>query len=223
MQNRDNAVIIVSGGSGSRMQNDVPKQYLEVNGKAIIVWTIEKFLHFDPNILIILVLGDDHEDFWTPIKERYFMKGNFLLAGGGETRFDSVKNGLAVLEKDCIVGIHDAVRPMVSIETIKRCYHSAREYGSAIPVIDVEDTIRSVDGERSAQLKRENLKRVQTPQVFEGRQLKDAYTQYYCPDFTDDASVFEKKFGTVRLVEGNPENIKITRPADLNIAAALLV
>lgn len=223
MQNKGNAVIIVSGGTGSRMQNDVPKQYLKVNGKAILVWTIEKFLHFDPNIIIILVLGNGHEDFWAPIKERYFMKGNFFLASGGDTRFDSVKSGLAVLEKDCIVGIHDAVRPMVSSETIKRCYHSAREYGSAIPVIDVEDTIRSFDGERSAQLKREDLKRVQTPQVFEGRQLKDAYTQYYSPDFTDDASVFEKKFGTVRLVEGNPENIKITRPADLNIAAALLV
>ena len=202
MQNTDNAVIIVSGGSGSRMENEVPKQYLKVNGKAILAWAIEKFLHFDPNIEIILVLGDGHEDFWAPIKERYFMKRNIILARGGATRFDSVKSGLDVLGEDRIVGIHDAVRPMVSGETIERCYNTAREYASAIPVIDVEDTIRSVDGARSTLLKRENLKRVQTPQVFEGRKLKAAYTQSYSPDFTDDASVFEKKFGTVRLVEG---------------------
>jgi 2-C-methyl-D-erythritol 4-phosphate cytidylyltransferase len=223
MQNTDNAVIIVSGGSGSRMQNELPKQYLKIKGKPILAWTIEKFLHFDQNILIILVLGEGHEAYWAPIKDRYFMNGNFLHTRGGDTRFDSVKSGLAVLDKDYIVGVHDAVRPIVSSETIKRCYDSAREYGSAIPVIDVEDTIRSVDGPKSTQLKRESLMRVQTPQVFKSRQLLDAYTQSYRLDFTDDASVFEMKFGDVRLVEGNPENIKITKPADLKIAAALLV
>jgi len=222
MQILQNAVIIVSGGSGSRMQSEVPKQYMDVNGKAILVWTVEKFLAFDPQIFIVLVLADGHQDFWNPIKNRFFREREFIMARGGESRFDSVKSGLEMIKDDCIVGIHDAVRPMVSIETIKRCYDSAREFGSAIPVIDVEDTIRSVGAQNSNQVNRENLKRVQTPQVFAAHQIKEAYRQSYTIEFTDDATVYERKFNSVKLVEGNPENIKITKPVDLKILSILL-
>ncbi len=151
-----------------------------------------------------------------------FENRDFHLARGGPKRFDSVKSGLELLEEDCTVAIHDAVRPMVSIETIRRCFDSARDFGSAIPVIDVEDTIRSVEKETSFQLQRQSLRQVQTPQVFDAKQLKEAYTQQYRPEFTDDASVYEMRYGSVKLVEGNKENIKITTPSDLKIASTLL-
>ena len=217
-----NAVIIVSGGSGTRMGSLIPKQYLEVNGKPVLAWTLEKFLLFDPGIMIILVIGNKHQSYWDNIRRSYFNNIHVTVTRGGEKRFHSVKNGLKMIDRECVVGIHDAARPMVSIDTIRRCYFSAREYGSAIPVIDVEDTIRSERSGISTQLDRETLKRVQTPQVFIASKIKEAYQQPYNQSFTDDASVFESMFKSVKLVEGNPDNIKITKQTDLVLASAIL-
>ena len=228
MQERKKAVIIVSGGSGSRMGGEIPKQYLVVNRKPVLVWTIEKFLNYDPGIQIVLVLGEEHDVYWDDIYRNYFEKKagfkheTMVIAQGGTMRFDSVRNGLKRVDPGCIVGIHDAVRPMVSKETITRCFKAAAKFGSAIPVIDVEDTIRSGDKMKSSQLDRGQLKRVQTPQVFLAEQIKEAYSQPFRIEFTDDASVYEAMFGKVMLVEGNPENLKITKPPDLRIASVFL-
>lgn len=228
MQERKKAVIIVSGGSGSRMGGEIPKQYMMVNGKPVLVWTIEKFLNYDPGIQLVLVLGEEHDIYWDGIYRQYFERRagfkneSLVTTQGGTMRFDSVRNGLKRIDPGCIVGIHDAVRPMVSGETISRCYEAASEYGSAIPVIDVEDTIRSGDKMKSSQLDRGQLKRVQTPQVFLAERIKEAYSQPFRKAFTDDASVYEAMFGSVMLVEGNPENLKITKPPDLRIASVFL-
>ncbi|MBN1132243.1 MAG: 2-C-methyl-D-erythritol 4-phosphate cytidylyltransferase [Bacteroidales bacterium] len=222
MKSGENAVIIVSGGSGTRMRSDLPKQYLEVNGKPIIVWTLEKFLLFDPEVWIVLVLGHGHEQYWEPIKEGWFSHNRIVVTEGGEKRYDSVKNGLKIIDRDCIIGIHDAVRPMVNVETIRRCYHSARKYGSGIPVVAVEDSIRSEMEGKNAPVMRDTLKRVQTPQVFRAGEILKAYEQPFNRFFTDDASVYEAMFRSVRLVEGNTENIKITHQSDLIFASGLL-
>ena len=217
------AVIIVSGGTGTRMQLDIPKQYLQVLGKPVIVHSIEKFLDYDPDMSLILVLGKDHTQYWNPIRERYFSEQAFLIAEGGNTRFDSVRNGLELVKETCVLGIHDAVRPMVSHETIHRCYTVALETGSAIPVVEIEDTIRSIETNDCLKPERSILRRVQTPQVFLSNNIKKAYKNAYEGRiYTDDAAVYEELFGTINLVEGNPENIKITRGIDLKIAKALL-
>jgi 2-C-methyl-D-erythritol 4-phosphate cytidylyltransferase len=217
------SVVIVAGGTGSRMQSETPKQFLELAGKPVIIWTIEKFLAFDPDIRIILVLPESHLIVWHGLKARYQSTQKVTITTGGATRFHSVMKGLANVNPDEIVGIHDAVRPLVSIETLLRCYGEAEKTGSAVPVIDVEDSLRTVIGLGNSVLDRSSVKRVQTPQVFLAEKILTAYENCLDQGHTDDASVYESYYGQISLVEGNVDNIKITFPSDMKVAEALLL
>lgn len=218
-----NAVIIVAGGSGKRMGGPVPKQYLDLGGKPLIIHTLERFYDYDQEMMVVLVMARGHRKFWDVISISYMGEREIVVARGGETRFDSVKNGLQHIKDGCIVGIHDAVRPLVSMDTIERCYRSANESGSGIPVVDMDESVRMVqDKDHSSPVERTKLKRVQTPQVFRSEQIREAYGQTFEPSFTDDAAVYESLFGRVNLVEGNPENIKITNPTDLSLASLII-
>lgn len=217
------AVLIVAAGSGKRMEGDLPKQYLPINGKAILIHTLERFLLFDPQMKIILVVAPEHKDLWEQVQAGYEISGDLSLAWGGPTRFDSVRKGLDLIREEALIGIHDAVRPLVGQDTLARCYEAAERTGSGIPVLDLEDSIRMLDDQGgSLPMDRSRLKRVQTPQVFRSDQIKEAYQQANNADFTDDASVYETCFGPLTLVEGNRENIKITTPTDLKLAEVLM-
>lgn len=216
------SVVIVAGGTGSRMQSETPKQFLELLGKPVIIWTIEKFIAFDRDMKIILVLPESHLIVWHGLRDRYSITEKVITTTGGATRFHSVMEGLANVHPGEIVGIHDAVRPLVSIETLEKCYGEADKSGSAVPVIEAEDSLRTVIGKGSSILDRSTVKRVQTPQVFQAHKILTAYENSLEQSYTDDASVYESYFGQITLVEGNVENIKITFPSDMRVAAALL-
>lgn len=217
------AVIIVAAGSGSRMGGELPKQYLNLSGKPIIIHTLENFQRFDPEMKRVVVLAQDQKELWDEIAGRYEVCREVILALGGATRYDSVKNGLAHIEEGVIVGIHDAVRPFVSSDTLKRGFETADRDGSGIPVVEMEESVRMIDQKGgSVPVDRTRLKRVQTPQVFRSDQIKQAYQQPYRSLFTDDASVYEALFGKVVLVQGNRENIKITTPTDMKLAELLI-
>jgi 2-C-methyl-D-erythritol 4-phosphate cytidylyltransferase len=215
-------VIIVAGGTGTRMQSERPKQFVELNGKEIIVHTIEKFLTYDPDINIIIAVHEDFEHHLQGLISNYHFK-NCRIVKGGKTRFHSVKNALDTCSDSTgLVGIHDAARPLVSIETISRCYSTAREKGNAIPCVTLSESIREINGEKNKAVNRNNYRIIQTPQCFLVSEIKKAFELPYNDRFTDDASVLEANGGTVHLVEGNEENIKITLPKDLLIAKTFL-
>ncbi|MFZ4739996.1 MAG: 2-C-methyl-D-erythritol 4-phosphate cytidylyltransferase [Bacteroidales bacterium] len=216
------SVIIVAGGLGTRMNADIPKQFIEISGKPIVMHTIEKFYYFDHSITIVLVLPKQHILLWHKLVEKHNFNIPLQLANGGETRFDSVKNGLKII-KNGIVAIHDAVRPFVSLETIKRAYETAISKGNAIPTIGINDSLRILDNYGNKPLDRNLIKIIQTPQCFEITLIKKAYDQPFDSSFTDDASVLEKIGEEINLIEGNQENIKITHPTDLMIANTLLL
>lgn len=216
------AVIIVAGGSGSRMKSDLPKQFLKLSDKPILMHTIERFYNFHPSIQIILVLPKDQIAFWKTLCHEQDFTIKHTITFGGESRFHSVKNGLALLNKECLIAIHDGVRPLVSNETLKNCFHMAHEFHSAIPVTDAIESIRKIDKDTSYAVDRQLYKIVQTPQVFLLSKLKEAYTYPYKDTFTDDASVFENAGFPIHLAQGNRENIKITTPIDLIIGETIL-
>ena len=215
------AVIIVAGGTGSRMNTELPKQLIEIYNKPIIVYSIEKFISFNKNIQVIISLHKDYFDVFEKIKRQFNL--NVHVVQGGETRYQSVKNALAVLKDEIkIVGIHDAARPLVSLQTIERVYQSAEKNGAAIPVIDMNESLREVENNNSKAVDRTKYKIVQTPQCFQKDILLDAYNTPYNSLFTDDASVVEENGHRIFLTEGNAENIKITYPQDLKLAEMLL-
>jgi len=217
------AVILVAAGSGSRMGGELPKQYLTLKGKPLIVHTLEKFLRFDPEMKVVVVLAPAHRELWEEVAASYNQCKDLVLAEGGATRYDSVKNGLIHIMEEGLIGIHDAVRPLVSQDTLCRTFESALKDGSGIPVIEMEESVRRLKARgASAHMDRSILRKVQTPQVFRSEQIKEAYKQAYRPAFTDDASVYESLYGSVRLVEGNRENIKITTPTDMQLASLLI-
>lgn len=212
------AVIIVAGGKGLRMGGDVPKQFLVVDGRPILMHTIERFHEYDPDMQIIVVLPKSQIDYWGELCRQYGFGIPLTIAEGGAERFHSVKNGLAALFDGIeTVGVHDGVRPYVSRDVIGRCFEEAAVSGAAIPVIDVFETLRELlpDGS-SRTVPRANYRLVQTPQVFRTELLRKAYQQDFCPQFTDDASVVEALGHGIALVAGNRENIKITTKADLS-------
>ena len=217
--------ILVAGGKGLRMGGDIPKQFLPIGGKPVLMRTIEVFRQAYPDIHIILVLPSSQQEYWQQLCREYAFGVPFRIADGGETRFHSVSNGLKLVPDDAegIVGVHDGVRPFVSVETIRRCYDEAVERGAVVPVVSVFETVRQLreDG-TSVTVPRDAYKLVQTPQTFRVSLLKEAYRQPYIPAFTDDASVVEALGKPVHLVEGNRENIKITTPADIRFADGLL-
>lgn len=215
-------VIIVAGGKGLRMGNDLPKQFIPIGGKPVLMRTIEAFYRFDQDINIILVLPVSHQDYWKSLCEEYNFSIEHLIANGGETRFHSVKNGLALVT-DGLVGVQDGVRPFGSVEMIKRCFDAAREYPAVIPVIDSTDSLREVvDEDKSRIVDRSKIRLVQTPQVFDLNVLKKAYQTDFKETFTDDASVVEAMGVDVHLVKGEVTNIKITTPLDLKIGELII-
>ena len=214
-------IIIVAGGKGLRMGGEIPKQFLPICGKPVLMRTLEAFHAYDSAIHIILVLPVSQQAYWKELCAEYHFALPHDVADGGETRFHSVMNGLVKVEGEGLVGVHDGVRPFVSQVVIARCYEEAAEKKAVIPVIGVVETVRQlVDGE-SVTVPRDQYKLVQTPQVFDVALLRKAYHQEYTDMFTDDASVVEALGEKVHLVEGNRENIKLTTPFDLKLAELL--
>lgn len=218
--------ILVAGGQGLRMGGDVPKQFLPLDGRPVLMHTIDRFREVFPDMHIIVVLPQGQHDYWHDLCRRHHLEGGFLTAPGGDTRFHSVLNGLNAIPADVsegLVGVHDGVRPFVSRDTLRRCYEEAARSGTAVPVVPVVETLRHVspDGE-SMTVPRSDYRLVQTPQVFSLSLLRRAYRQPYAPQFTDDASVVEALGERITLVEGNRENIKLTTPADLLLAKGIM-
>ena len=214
-------VIIVAGGKGLRMGSDVPKQFLPIGGKPVLMRTLERFREYSPALQIILVLPKAQQDYWKELCQKHNFTVIYQLADGGETRFHSVQHGLALIPDDAegVVGVHDGVRPFPNIDVIRNCYETARKKKAVIPVIPVVETLRHVtEGTKP----RGDYRLVQTPQCFDIQLLKAANRQPYNDGFTDDASVVEAFGFDITLVEGNRENIKITTPYDLKIAEVLI-
>lgn len=216
-------VIIVAGGKGERMQADIPKQFLEIKGKPILMHTLEVFQRYDASMKLVLVLPAVQVEFWSELCKKHSFSLPHQVVTGGQTRFQSVKNGLEAVAGFALVAVHDGVRPLVSVETIAQCFDAAEKHGAVIPVVDSVDSIRQITGDSSQSVDRSAYKLVQTPQVFDAELLKKAYEQDFSPLFTDDASVMEALGVKIHLVEGNRENIKITTEFDLRIAESLLL
>lgn len=214
--------IIVAGGKGKRMNTGVPKQFIDLAGKPILMHTLETFATYDSSLHLIVVLPTAQIDFWERLCTKHHFNIPHLIVEGGEERFDSVKNGLQSVEIPALVAVHDGVRPLISLETISRCFTAAEKFGTAVPVVDSVDSIREINAGGSRAVDRHLYKLVQTPQVFNGELLKRAYRQSFSSLFTDDASVVENLGEKITLVEGNRENIKITTPFDLTVALGVL-
>jgi 2-C-methyl-D-erythritol 4-phosphate cytidylyltransferase len=214
----------MAGGAGQRMGSPTPKQFLLLKGKPVIMHTIEKFLEYDSKINIVVVLPDESVDQWHSLCREYSFNHKHSITAGGDERFYSVRNGLKLTVPDSLIAVHDAVRPLVSLSTIRACFDMAEKTGSAVPVITTTESVREVEfpGNLSRPLDRNSIKLVQTPQVFRSDILYKAYDCGYSPHFTDDATVAERLGIEISLVEGNSENIKITSPPDMIIAEALI-
>lgn len=215
--------LIVAGGSGVRMGKEVPKQFLVLAGKPMLMHTIETFVSYDPEIEIILVLPSSQLNYWKELCLQYGFQNKIQVVGGGPFRFFSVKNGLEVIRDEGIVFIHDGVRPLVSHETITRCHEVAMEKGNAIPVVPVSESVRWVGDQGNEVLDRDRIRLVQTPQTFRVSLIKQAYDLPFDERFTDDASVLENSGHEIYLTEGNRENIKITWPEDMESAERFLM
>jgi len=214
-------IIIVAGGKGLRMGGDIPKQFLPVCGKPVLMRTMEAFHNYDASIHIILVLPISQQAYWKELCREYQFELSHDIADGGVTRFHSVMNGLVWVKGDGLVGVHDGVRPFVSQEVIARCYEEAAVEKAVIPVVGVVETVRHLTEDGSETVPRDQYRLVQTPQIFDADLLRRAYRQEYTDMFTDDASVVEALGEKVHLVEGNRENIKLTTPFDLKLAEML--
>ena len=215
--------IIVAGGKGLRMGGDLPKQFIPIEGRPVLMRTLDTFHACDESIQIILVLPRDHQDYWRELCVQYQFAVPHRIADGGVTRFHSVQSGLSQVDApEALVAVHDGVRPFVSHEVISRCYAEAEAHGAVVPVIPVVETVRQLTGEGSVTVDRNAYRLVQTPQTFRATLLRRAYEQPYTDAFTDDASVVEALGETVTLVDGNRENIKLTTPFDLIVAKALV-
>lgn len=223
-------VIIVAGGKGLRMGSDLPKQFIPVKGRPLLMHTVEKFGDWNPNAEIVLVLPADHQPYWKMLCREIGCQVEHRIVAGGETRFHSVRNGLEAIrgeiEQDAenvLIAVHDGVRPFVSTKVITACFEQASIKGAVVPVLPVVDSLREVDAQgKSKAVDRSRYYAVHTPQAFQADLLLRAYSQDYSPLFTDDASVVEATGVPVSTVPSNPENIKITTPLDLVIAKALL-
>ncbi len=214
--------IIVAGGLGTRMKADIPKQFLLLKGKPVLMHTIEAFCHSDLHPEIILVLNGQYHSLWRELCRRYHFVLPYKLIEGGKERFDSVKNALSAVQDDSVIAVHDAVRPIISNSLITRCFKQAEINGSAIPVTESRDSLRKKEKGSTIAISRKEILIVQTPQVFKSSLLKRAYMQEYSESFTDDASVVERIGERVQITEGDPRNIKITYQEDMAVASLLL-
>lgn len=215
------ALVLVAGGVGKRMGSSTPKQYLNLQGVPVFVHSIKRFITAVPNISVVMVVSPEMVDFAQELALKHIPDIHITWVLGGKERFHSVKNGIAACEAD-IIAIHDAVRPLVTTATIAQCLHGASERGAAIPVIEISESLRRKTSHGSETVDRANMVAVQTPQCFKNSILEEAFTQEYHLQFTDDASVVEQAGFPVYLCDGNRENIKITRPEDLQYAELIL-
>jgi len=211
--------LIVAGGKGERMNADIPKQFLLLNGTPILMHTLKQFSHFEE---IVLVLPPMQFEYWQELCEKYNFRQQHTLVAGGKTRFKSVKNGLDRIADNTIVAIHDGVRPLISTSLIDSLFAETKSGIGVIPIIPVKDSIRKVEGENSVHVDRSNLFKVQTPQCFLSADIQKAYTQDFSDTFTDDASVFEANGGKINALLGEEKNLKITTQEDLKIASILI-
>ncbi len=214
--------IIVAGGSGRRMGTSLPKQFMLLKDKPVLYYTLKAFLSAYDDLQIILVLPLGYTDMGQEIIDAYFDKSRISITAGGDTRFQSVKNGLAMVQEESIVFVHDGVRCLVSKELIHRCYEKAVETGTAIPAVTSRDSIRLVNEAGNEAFERNNVKLIQTPQTFHSKILLPAYQIDFKDKFTDEATVVEAYGLKVSLVDGEENNIKITSPIDLLIAESII-
>ena len=217
----EKSVIIVAGGQGMRFSEERPKQFFYIRQKPLLMFTIDLFHNYDRNMQILVGLPENWFSYWESICEQFHFDVPHTLSKGGETRYHTVKNALPMLKDGNLVGIHDAVRPLLYRSTIENSYRAAAEYGAAIPCIKLNDSIREITSGGSRHADRDLFRLVQTPQVFQQDVLLKAYRGEYSEEYTDDASVVEKSGVKVHIVEGNPENIKITTPDDMVFAEAI--
>ena len=217
-------VIIVAGGSGSRMQTNIPKQFLEICGKPILIHTIKAFSDVCECALPVVVICPSQVKRWNELCKTHNFSLPHQIAEGASTRFHSVQNGLSLIPDDekGLVAIHDGVRPLVSRQTIIDCFREAAKYGCAVPAVPVVDSVRDISGQTSRMLNRSSLSLIQTPQVFDIALIKKAYQQEYLTSFTDCASVFESAGNSIHITNGNAENIKITSTLDMIVAEAIM-
>jgi 2-C-methyl-D-erythritol 4-phosphate cytidylyltransferase len=216
--------VIVAGGVGRRMGNITPKQFLLLNDKPVLYYTVKAFLEAYDDLQLILVLPEEYTDMGKEIIDAYFEYDRIQLTSGGETRFHSVQNGLRLVHGEAIIFVHDAVRCLISVELIRRCYDNAKHMGSAVPVVRSKDSVRLLneEGNDNEVLERDKVVLVQTPQTFHSKILLPAFQIDYKERFTDEATVVEAFGLKISLIEGEENNIKITRPVDLLIAEALI-
>ena len=219
-------IIVVAGGKGTRMGGEMPKQFQLIGGKPVVMVTLERLHAADPSIQFILVLPAEHIELWKELCKEYSFAVPLILTQGGSTRFHSVQNGLAQVDdiEEALVGVHDGVRPFVSREVMENCFREAWIHGAAIPMLDLQDSLRHIVGGNGVTevVPRDRYRLVQTPQVFKLSLLRRAYEQRFMESFTDDASVVEALGEQVVGVEGNRENIKLTTPFDLMVAKTLI-
>jgi len=216
------SVIIVAGGEGKRMGQPVPKQFLMLGDHPVLWYTLQAFHNYDPGMPVILVLHKDWIAHWQEEIHGFSHFLNYKITAGGETRFHSVRNGLALIPEGDYTAVHDASRPLVSPALIERTFRAAREKGNAIPVLPVPDSLRILTSEGNRPLNRNRIFYVQTPQIFPTHLLKKAFLQEYLPEFTDEATVVENLGESIHLVEGEKRNMKITTEFDLEVARLLL-
>ncbi len=214
--------LIVAGGSGNRMNNSIPKQFLEIEKKPVLMYTFEAFSKFNSEIEFVLVLPKNQVDNWKELCTKHNFNQKYTLALGGNNRFQSVKNGLEAIDDEGIVFIHDGVRPLVSQETLRNCYETTVMQGNALPVIPPSESVRYSFGNENKAVDRTKFFLVQTPQTCKVSEIKQAYQAATHETFTDDASVLESSGLSINLVAGNRENIKITWPQDLTVAKSFL-
>lgn len=214
--------IIVAGGSGKRMNSDIPKQFLLLNGTPVLMRTISSFHQYDPLMEFIITLPSDQIKYWQTLCKKYRFNISHTIVIGGKTRHHSVKNAMEKIQPGCLVAIHDGVRPIISKALIRTCFDTAGILGNAIPVVELSESIRKVDGEKNSAANRSHFRLVQTPQVFQSGQLTDAFMQPYKPEFTDEANLVESAGYMIHLVKGQKENIKITTTLDMYIASSIL-
>ena len=215
--------VIVAAGSGSRMENNLPKQFILVNDKPVLYYTLKTFLNAYEDLQVILVLPVNYTDMGQEIIDAYFDKDRVRITAGGDTRFQSVKNGLILVEEDSIVFVHDGVRCLITGNLIHRCYEEAAKSGTAIPVVISKDSVRIINEEENESVDRNKVMLVQTPQTFHSKILLPAFQIDYKEKFTDEATVVEAYGMKVTLIEGEENNIKITRPVDLVIAENIIL
>lgn len=214
--------LIVAGGSGKRMNAGVPKQFLTLCGIPVLMHTLQVFRKFDPRMRIILALPGNQLLTWHQLCRQYECTVEHEIAQGGKTRFHTVRNCMDIIPDNCLVAVHDGVRPLVSLETIGRCFDTARKLGNAVPCIEIPETLRKITAKGNIRADRARFRLIQTPQVFDSGILRKGYLQKYRKRYTDDAGVVEDMGYPINLVDGNPENIKITYEKDLKMAASLL-